>query len=60
MDDGGPLIRFKCGTLEPECLYGIASFSNNGHPQSARKEQSFFTDAVRFKTWIYSQIIDNL
>ncbi|XP_075256373.1 uncharacterized protein LOC142348764 [Convolutriloba macropyga] len=58
MDDGGALFKFKCGSLEPECLYGVASFSSKAE-QLASRRQSYFTNAVNFRLWIYNVIVSS-
>ena len=50
-DDGGPLFQFKCGSLNPKCVYGVASYSVGrlGHRCNAG---SYFTDVTPFYEWI--------
>ena len=61
MDQGGPLYKFKCGTLEPECLYGIASYSMDRFdtPNRVCNNGSFFVDLSVFSQWIQYHLINS-
>ena len=54
MDDGGPLYMFFCGTMMPDCLMGIASFSQarSDTPLQSCNNGSYFTNVPVFYDWI--------
>ncbi|XP_075251321.1 myeloblastin-like [Convolutriloba macropyga] len=54
MDDGGPLYKFACGTMIPECLLGVASYSlgRSDTPMQVCNNGSFFTHVPLFGDWI--------
>ncbi|XP_075256366.1 chymotrypsin-like elastase family member 1 [Convolutriloba macropyga] len=54
MDDGNPLFRFQCGSFEPDCLYGVASYSK-ANPSTEDKicnDGSYFARIHPLKNWI--------
>ena len=53
-DDGGPLYKFFCGTMVPDCLLGIASFpvARDDTPDDDCNDGSYFTNIPLFKDWI--------
>ena len=63
MDDGGPLYKLKCGTMEAECLYGIASYSNANRRHLPRdtvcNAGSYFANVIHFRGWIQFTINNN-
>ena len=54
LDDGGALFRFECGTLRPECLVGVTSFSapKVNTPEEFCNNGSYFSKLLPFKDWI--------
>lgn len=59
MDEGGPLYKFRCGSLEPECLYGVASYSLRSSNETWCDGGSFFTNVYVFFNWIQRMLITN-
>ena len=55
MDQGGPFYKFRYGTFEPECLYGISSFftENVDKPSESCNNGSYFVRVGIFSDWIY-------
>ena len=55
MDQGGPLYKFHCGSLVPECLYGVASYWMT-NPELNSNETcnggSYFASVPVFYNWI--------
>ena len=55
MDDGSPLYILQCGTMEPLCLYGVAS-TYRSYFKSNRDNYcnggSYFASVVYFDEWI--------
>ena len=54
-DHGGPLYELECGTRNPKCLYGVASYyvqDPNGRPEEICTSGSVFTNVLDFKAWI--------
>ncbi|XP_075262725.1 myeloblastin-like [Convolutriloba macropyga] len=61
LDHGGPLYKFRCGSFEPECLYGVASYSKrkaDRHFQTCNTG-SFFTNLMYFHEWIALTFLQN-
>ena len=54
MDDGGPLYKFLCRSMVPDCLMGVASFSlaRSDTPMLGCNNGSFFTNVPLFYDWI--------
>ena len=54
LDDGGALFRFECGTLRPQCLVGVTSFSapKANTPEEFCNNGSYFSKLLPFKDWI--------
>ena len=54
MDNGGPFYKFKYGTFEPECLYGVSSYftSNVDTPSDSCNNGSYFVRVGLFTDWI--------
>ncbi|XP_075256368.1 myeloblastin-like isoform X2 [Convolutriloba macropyga] len=54
MDQGGPLYKLRCGSLEPECLYGVASYSmcRMDTPNDVCNYGSYFVNISKFVDWI--------
>ncbi|XP_075256148.1 plasminogen-like [Convolutriloba macropyga] len=54
MDFGGPLYRMKCGSMQPECLLGIASYAGNRSttPLEICNSGSYFVKISQFYPWI--------
>ena len=52
-DIGGPLYEFNCGTIDPVCLYGVASyFTQNPDNHRICNDASVFTKLTHFHDWI--------
>ncbi|XP_063727517.1 azurocidin-like [Symsagittifera roscoffensis] len=65
MDEGGPLFKFHCDTMEPECILGVASYSmskpNTSVPTQHREicnDGSYFTRLSLFQDWIDSVLLN--
>ncbi|XP_075240060.1 myeloblastin-like [Convolutriloba macropyga] len=61
MDDGGPLYTFWCGTHQPECLYGVASYSlaKQKAPSARCNYGSFFASVPYLYEWIVETVTLN-
>ncbi|XP_075240215.1 chymotrypsin-2-like [Convolutriloba macropyga] len=53
-DFGGPLFKYKCGTTQPQCLFGVASYASDhpGTPDERCNAGSTFTSVPHFAEWI--------
>ena len=62
-DDGNPLFMMKCGTFEPECLYGVASFSkvdvNKANGDKICNGGSYFAKIHSWRDWIVLTMLFN-
>ncbi|XP_075263565.1 neutrophil elastase-like isoform X2 [Convolutriloba macropyga] len=59
MDEGSPLYQLRCGTLEPDCLYGVASFFRSSKENSSNHQcnaGSYFSNVIYFGEWILDVI----
>ena len=55
MDDGSPLFKMACGTMQPECLYGVASYfrsNNRSSDDNYCNGGSYFASVVYVSEWI--------
>ena len=59
-DDGSPLYTFKCGTLEADCVYGVANFVARKRGSSEHcNGGSFFASVPFFFTWLTDTMWEN-
>ena len=61
-DDGSPLYAFKCGTTEPQCLHGVASYERArvGTPSNECTGGSFFANVPKFYQWMADLMVEDL